>query len=82
MFQVDPAKVTNNNSLGKHQASLMMYCEMVWCKIVNSACYFPWCVRYTCWHCLQVYIDSLEVKALSEINFIVACGNQPCGTSC
>ncbi|XP_014662214.1 PREDICTED: ras GTPase-activating protein nGAP-like [Priapulus caudatus] len=39
--EVDPTKVANNSSLAKHQASLTMYCEMVWCKIINSGCYFP-----------------------------------------
>ncbi|XP_013413034.1 ras GTPase-activating protein nGAP isoform X4 [Lingula anatina] len=37
----DPTKVTNNNVLQRHQASLVMYCEMAWVKIINSACYFP-----------------------------------------
>ena len=39
--EVDPQRIANLQSLHKNQANLTMYVEMVWVKIMNSACYFP-----------------------------------------
>ena len=39
--EVDPTRVPNNAVLQRHQANLIMYCEMAWFKIINSHCFFP-----------------------------------------
>lgn len=39
--EVDPTRVTNNTVLQRQQTNLVMYCEMVWFKIMNSSCFFP-----------------------------------------
>jgi RAS protein activator-like 2 len=39
--EIDPTKLANPQSLQRHQTNLVMYCEMAWCKIINSFCYFP-----------------------------------------
>ncbi|XP_064648942.1 ras GTPase-activating protein nGAP-like isoform X4 [Lineus longissimus] len=39
--EVDPTRLANPQSLQRNQTNLVMYCEMAWCKIINSFCYFP-----------------------------------------
>ncbi|XP_077987060.1 ras GTPase-activating protein nGAP-like isoform X1 [Glandiceps talaboti] len=38
--EVDPSKVSSNN-IQMHQSHLIVLCEMVWCKIINSFSIFP-----------------------------------------
>lgn len=83
--EVDPTRVPNNTVLQRQQTNLVMYCEMVWFKIMNSSCFFPRFVSLIIWvepkhldFSVEINADILYFFISSELKEVFASLKERC----